>query len=244
MCAFFLLLTVLVACLVIMVITMGVMSKDRQWLPRSDHNRVSWSFAFAVISGFFTLICLFGLVTHYLSVESRLMMEDPTIRQKLLGSEPRYGYAKSVSGYDVGAGTESRLGGGVPSLFTMPMTGSQLAPGSVMIGAGTASHLSRATVAPGAVGPTTAGTSAATVSAKLRETLEAQRAAVIAANARATETGLPVTGAIPASSGYSPSIYQGGRRAEPGVTGSLNRPVPHTGSMSHLNPPVAMDSTV
>ncbi|THD25521.1 hypothetical protein D915_003650 [Fasciola hepatica] len=172
------------------------------------------------------------------------MMEDPTVRQKLLGSEPRYGYAKSVSGYDVGAGTESRLGGGVPSLFTMPVTGSQLAPGSVAVGAGTASHLSRATVAPGAVGPTTAGTSAATVSAKLRETLEAQRAAVIAANARATETGLPVTGAVPASSAYSPSIYRTGGRADLGVSGSLNRPLPHTGSVSHLNPAVAMDSTV
>ncbi|VDP86078.1 unnamed protein product [Echinostoma caproni] len=226
-----------------MVITMGVMSKDRQWLPRSDHNRVSWSFAFAVIAGFFTVICLFGLVTHYLSVESRIMMEDPSVRQKLLGSETKYGYAKSISGFEAGAGTESRLGG-VPSLFTMPVTGSQLAPGSAGVGAGTASHLSRATVAPGAVGATTAGTSAATVSAKLRETLEAQRAAVLAANARAIETGLPVTGAIPQSSGYSPSIYQTGVRTEPGVTGSLTRPMPHTGSMSHLQPTVAMDSTV
>lgn len=54
-----------VCCYVIVVVAMGVMSKDREWMPRPDHNQVSWSFAFAVIGGFFTIFSFFHLIIHY-----------------------------------------------------------------------------------------------------------------------------------------------------------------------------------
>ncbi|GAA50309.1 hypothetical protein CLF_104357 [Clonorchis sinensis] len=215
------------------------MSKDREWMPRSDYNQVSWGFAFAVLSGFATVFCLFGLFTHFLSVESRIKMEDPSVRQKLLDVNAKHGYPRSVSGFDVGAATDSKLGGGVPSLFTMPPTGSQFGPGSTMIVPGTASALSRGTVAPGAVGTAAQGTSAATVSAKLRQSLEAQQAAILAANARAAESGGTGAG--------SSTTYQQNIRRDPGSSSSLNRqypPISHQGSYTHLHPAVAMDSTV
>jgi hypothetical protein len=48
----------------------GVMSKDRNWLPRPDHNRVGWSFAMAVMAGFcsaYAFICLSVdyCITHF-----------------------------------------------------------------------------------------------------------------------------------------------------------------------------------
>ncbi|KAF6780445.1 hypothetical protein AHF37_00076 [Paragonimus kellicotti] len=229
--------TITLCCLTVITVTMGVMSKDRQWMSRSDHNMVSWSFAFAVLSGFSTIFCLFGLVTHYLSVESRIMMEDPALREKLLGPDTKSAYPKSASGLGGGPGTDSKLGGGIPSLFTMPVTGSQFGPGSTMLAPGTASALSRGTIAPGAVGTAAQGTSGATVSAKLRQTLDAQRAAILAANARAADS----------DAAYSPSMYQQNPHLEPGASGSLSRQYPSTarqGSLTHLHPIVAMDSTV
>ncbi|KER19983.1 hypothetical protein T265_11372 [Opisthorchis viverrini] len=226
-------------CTIVIITAVGVMSKDREWMPRSDYNEVSWGFAFAVLSGFATVFCLFGLLTHFLSVESRIKMEDPSVRQKLLDVNAKHGYPRSVSGFDVAAATDSKLGGGVPSLFTMPPTGSQFGPGSTMIVPGTASALSRGTVAPGAVGTAAQGTSAATVSAKLRQSLEAQQAAILAANARAAESGGTGAG--------SSATYQQNIRRDPGSSSSLNRqypPISHQGSYTHLHPAVAMDSTV
>ncbi|CAH8509027.1 unnamed protein product [Dicrocoelium dendriticum] len=213
---------------------MGAMSKDREWMPRSDHNRLSWSFAFVVLSGFFSVFCLFGLVTHHLSVESRILMEDPSVREKLLGSDAKSTHLKSTSGFDIGPGTDSRLGG-VPSLFTVPQTGSLFGPGSTFLAPGASSALSRGTVAPGAIGAAAQGTSAATVSAKLRQTLEAQKAAVLAAKMKAADSG--VTG-----TSNSALLYQQHARAEPMPSGSLHRQ--YQGPYSHLHPDVAMDSNV
>ncbi|CAL8083362.1 unnamed protein product [Calicophoron daubneyi] len=231
--------TVSLCCITIIVVTMGCMSKDREWLPRSDRNRVSWSFSLAVLAGFSTVICLFGIITHYMSVESRIMLEDPMVREKLLGSDSKYGYQKSVSGYDTGQGTDSRFG--VPSLFTTPPSGMQVGAASTVMGPGTVSGFSRATIAPGAIGAAT-GTSAASVSAKLRESVDAQRAAILAAHTRAAQN----------ESGQIPSLYPSSTSYQnasllPGGGGSLSRSyaaIGRQGSHPALQPPVAMDSTV
>ncbi|CAH8437986.1 unnamed protein product [Heterobilharzia americana] len=246
--------SVALACFVVITIYMGVMSKDREWLPRPDLNMLSWSFAFAVLAGFFTTFCLFGLVTHYLSVESKQLMQDPILRQKLLGSAGYYRSQKLVSHYDkVGAATESKLDGAgtVPSLFTtVPSTfagqqpGSQIGPTSTLMAPGMSSILSRNTIAPGAVGGNAAGTSAATVSAKLRESLEAQRIAVLEANLRAAENEPAqrtenIYGPTSAQSLYTPNI-----RNETRYDGTMSRQGGPLGSMTHLQSNVNMDSAV
>ncbi|PAA88357.1 hypothetical protein BOX15_Mlig024731g1 [Macrostomum lignano] len=46
--------------LCISVIVFGVKVEDRDWMPRPDHNHLSWSYAFAVLSCFFSAIsCVF-----------------------------------------------------------------------------------------------------------------------------------------------------------------------------------------
>ncbi|VDQ04246.1 unnamed protein product [Trichobilharzia regenti] len=251
--------SIALACFVIITIYMGVMSKDRGWLPRPDLNMLSWSFAFAVLAGFFTVFCLFGLVTHYLSVESKRLMQDPIMRQKLLGSEGYYKSQRQLSHYDVtekggvGAPTESKLGGTgtVPSLFTtVPSTfagyqpGSQTGPTSTLMAPGMSSILSRSTIAPGAVGGNAAGTSAATVSAKLRESLEAQRIAVLEANLRAAENELTQK----AENVYAPtsaqSLYMPNIKTESRYDGTMPRQARPHSSVSHLQSNVAMDSAV
>ncbi|CAH8287552.1 unnamed protein product, partial [Schistosoma turkestanicum] len=252
------------ACFIVVTIFMGVMSKDREWLPRPDLNMLSWSFAFAVLAGFFTIFCLFGLITHYLSVESKRFMQDPALRQKFLAKNPYYAAPqKTISYYDgKTTATESKLGGGagtVPSLFTtVPSTfvsyhhhqpGSQIAgPSSALMAPGKSSILSRGTIAPGAVGGTVAGTSAATVSAKLRETLEAQRLAVLEANLRAAEKNESSFQTV--DNVYSPismqSLHDANLRTESRYDMTLTRqPVERLDSTTtHLQSNVAMDSAV
>ncbi|CAH8431021.1 unnamed protein product [Schistosoma guineensis] len=246
--------SVALACFVVVIIFMGVMSKDREWLPRPDLNMLSWSFAFAVLAGFFTIFCLFGLVTHYLSVESKRFMQDPLLRQKFIGSNPYYASQKNISYYDgKAAATESKIGGStiVPSLFaTVPSTfvsyqpGSQIGPTSTLMAPGKSSILSRGTIAPGAVGGTVAGTSGATVSAKLRESLEAQRIAVLEANLRAAEIELfqnveNAHGPTSTQSLHNPNI-----RSESRYDGTMTRQAERLGSTTHLQSTVAMDSAV
>ncbi|KAH8855878.1 hypothetical protein KSF78_0002179 [Schistosoma japonicum] len=246
--------SVALACFIVVTIYMGVMSKDRQWLPRPDLNMLSWSFAFAVLAGFFTIFCIFGLATHYLSVESKRFMQDPVLRQKLLKRNAYNTSLKDISYYDGRtAATDSKLGGTgtIPSLFTtIPSTfagyqpGSQTGPTSTLMAPGKSSILSRGTIAPGAVGGTVHGTSAATVSAKLRESLEAQRNAVLEANLRAAEND-PIQNV---ENAYGPtsvqSLYTPNLRQESRYEGTMTRQAGPLGSTTHLQSNIAMDSAV
>lgn len=234
---------------------MGVKSKNRQWLPRPDHNRVSWGFALAVVSGFATIFSIFCMVTHYLSVESRLLMEDPAYRERLMSlNAERQQYNMERGGSALGK--ESRLGSVQPSLFTTMAPSSNIQGGSQWGTSGSAMYAAtqsgmgrQPTLAPGAVGTAAKGTSAATASAKVRETIEAQRAAIGAASASTQgkdsfELGEMSTHPYDTQQVYGSLSRQDDPRAPPsrgGGSASLARQQPKAGVYGSG---VAMDSTV
>ena len=52
---------------------MGVKSKDREWMPRPDQNHLSWSFAFAVLAGFFICFTAMALICRFIPRHIRYM---------------------------------------------------------------------------------------------------------------------------------------------------------------------------
>lgn len=54
----------------ISLIVFGVMSEDRQWMPRPDQNFLSWSFGICVMSGFFSLFGAMCLLVASISASA------------------------------------------------------------------------------------------------------------------------------------------------------------------------------
>ncbi|KAL3319165.1 hypothetical protein Ciccas_002177 [Cichlidogyrus casuarinus] len=153
-------------CFVVIVILVGVFSKDREWMPRPDHNRVSWSFGLAVFAGFFSIMSVASLVTNYVAWQSRYLyakFENQVVKETGGKGGSVFAYTEPIHG---SAKTESHL----PSLFK-----------SNLHSYGVPSHISGGYAAGSTSVLETQGkpfaTSAANVSSKLREALEAQKAA-------------------------------------------------------------------
>ncbi|XP_013418803.1 uncharacterized protein LOC106179632 [Lingula anatina] len=66
------------ACIIegMVVIVFGALSGDRTWMPRPDFNYLSWSYAFAVLSGFVACFAGCGLAMAG-SKLSRMVKKDP-----------------------------------------------------------------------------------------------------------------------------------------------------------------------
>ncbi|VDL96536.1 unnamed protein product [Schistocephalus solidus] len=194
-----------IGCLTVITTYVGIMSKDREWMPYSDRNTVSWGFAFTATAGVLTLLSIFCLVVDQLADYSERIYQKLLFERGLipLTGEPSgaasiaYGLGPG-SGFEIGpasrCGQESRTG--VPSLF---LTGSVPSAGQFGAPPGRLSSLlggpSRKTPGTSALGTRSSafhgesgvsipilgrkaevqGTSGAVASAKLREQLQTQR---------------------------------------------------------------------
>ncbi|VEL31494.1 unnamed protein product [Protopolystoma xenopodis] len=239
------------------------MSKDREWLPQADHNQLSWSFAFAVIAGFFSLFAALAMSTNYIALHSQHLLEESSQTEALLKSGA-HGGAGSVfggtlppgsGGYDASggahllAGTDSRLGGGVPSLFTAPPVSAFY---SSVLGGPAASAFSHATshLTPGTglAGAPGGATSAATVSARLREQLQSARqtkqavmgymAGGIGPAAIGPAASVPVETSAPGLAGVAQPQFLGSMASLHGV----NMPPTQLGSSPHFSPSATMQN--
>ncbi|KAM7539425.1 hypothetical protein Aperf_G00000058668 [Anoplocephala perfoliata] len=187
--------SIVVACLIPITIIMGLMSKDRMWLPFSDRNTAGWGLGFASTAGILTcisIICLFvDQMAHYSEQVYQKLLEEQGI-QTVQSIHPDL-----TSGLDNlpppsvppgGVPSQSNLGG-VPSLF---MTGSlpSVVDGGVgpaarissVLGSAKSALLSRygeaRSAIPGMVlRPDKPTTSGALASARLRENLEREHPA-------------------------------------------------------------------
>jgi len=70
----------------IILIIMSVASKDRQWMPRPDQNRLSWSFGFQVMAGFMSVAGFLLVSTRFVAAYNdsiKASMRDPDAKSKL-----------------------------------------------------------------------------------------------------------------------------------------------------------------
>ncbi|CDS36953.1 conserved hypothetical protein [Echinococcus multilocularis] len=231
--------SVCVACLTVITITMGLMSKDRMWLPFSDRNTVGWGLGFAATGGILTLLSIFCLIVdqiaHYSEQIYYKLLEEgglPAVQSMPpdftsgVGELPARTMPPGASA--IGAASESKLGG-VPSLFltaSLPSVAGSMESGGRHGGGGPAARISVLGSAKGALltrygetrtaipgmslRPEIPATSGALASAKLRQNLQCERPTEPASTAAAV-------GAQPSSySARSLSLSRiGGKQEKP-----------------------------
>ncbi|VDD81876.1 unnamed protein product [Mesocestoides corti] len=187
--------SVVVACLTVITIVLGLMSKDRQWLPFSDRNTVGWGLGFSATAGILTLLSIFCLLVdqlaHYSEQIYHKLLEEKgitTVHSIPPDIAPGHDNVPASGISQPGpVGTESRLGG-VPSLFmtgSLPSVGGGAGGGPAtrifsVLGGAKSAILSKygetRTTIPGlAMKPEAQTTSGALVSARLRENLQSER---------------------------------------------------------------------
>ncbi|KAL5103775.1 hypothetical protein TcWFU_008994 [Taenia crassiceps] len=200
--------SVVVACLTVITIMMGLVSKDRMWLPFSDRNTVGWGLGFAATGGILTLLSIFCLIVDQLAHCSELiyykLLEEggfipaqsmPPDFTSGVGELPTRAIPPGASA--IGAASESKLGE-VPSLFltaSLPSVAGSMRSGSRNGRAGPVARISSAlgsakgallarygetrTTIPGmSLRPEVPATSGALASAKLRRNLQSERSTV------------------------------------------------------------------
>lgn len=184
---------------------MGLMSKDRMWLPFSDRNTVGWGLGFAATGGILMLLSIFCLIVDQLAHYSeqiyyKLLEEGGFLAAQSIppdltsgtGELPTRTMPPGASA--IGAASESKLGG-VPSLFltaSLPSMAGSMRSGSRRGGAGPAARISsvlgsaksalltrygeaRTTIPGMSLRPEVPATSGAIASAKLRQNLQRER---------------------------------------------------------------------
>ncbi|EUB56497.1 hypothetical protein EGR_08619 [Echinococcus granulosus] len=220
---------------------MGLMSKDRMWLPFSDRNTVGWGLGFAATSGILMLLSIFCLIVdqiaHYSEqIYYKLLEEGGLPAVQLIppdftsgvGELPARTMPPGASA--IGAASESKLGG-VPSLFltaSLPSVAGSTESGGRHGGGGPAARISSVlgsaksalltrygetrTAIPGmSMRPEIPATSGALASAKLRQNLQCERP---------TE---PVSTA--AAAGAQPSSYSARSLSLSRIGGKQEKPV-------------------
>ncbi|VDN36120.1 unnamed protein product, partial [Dibothriocephalus latus] len=78
----------------VITVYVGIMSKDREWMPYSDRNTVSWGYAFTATAGILTLLSIFCLIVDQLAdyserIYQKLLAEKGLI--PVVGGEPVIG---------------------------------------------------------------------------------------------------------------------------------------------------------
>ncbi|KAL5963489.1 hypothetical protein TSMEX_008738 [Taenia solium] len=197
--------SVVVACLTVITIMMGLMSKDRMWLPFSDRNTVGWGLGLAATGGILMLLSIFCLIVDQLAHYSeqiyyKLLEEGGFLPAQSMppdftsgaGELPTRTMPPGASA--IGVASESKLGG-VPSLFltaSLPSVAGSMGSGGRHGGAGPAARISsvlgsaksalltrygetRTTVPGMSLRSEVPATSGALASAKLRQNLQCER---------------------------------------------------------------------
>ncbi|VDM25766.1 unnamed protein product [Hydatigera taeniaeformis] len=228
------------ACLTVITIMMGLMSKDRMWLPFSDRNTVGWGLGFAATGGILMLLSIFCLivdqVAHYSEqIYYKLLEEGGFLSTQPIPPDFTSGVGEMstrklpIGASAVGTTSESKLGG-VPSLFltaSLPSVAGSRESGGRHGGTGPAARISsvlgsaknallthygeaRTTIPGMSLRSEVPATSGALASAKLRQDLQTERSTRLASTAAAV--GAP-------SSTYStrsPSLVGiGGKQEKP-----------------------------